>query len=129
MTATGAGQAEAVTDDSFAESWELFESAVGFLGGGQAAGLAHAELETQPCVTGRELMRQLMQDHLDLRARREQRLDEVTDADGVSRGTIEADHTRTLTTVFGEVTVTRPAYRRREHANPYPADGVLNLPR
>jgi hypothetical protein len=30
MTATGAGQAEAVTDDSFAESWELFESAVGF---------------------------------------------------------------------------------------------------
>jgi hypothetical protein len=54
------------------------------------------------------------------RARREQRLDEVTDADGVSRGNIEADHTRTLTTVSGEVTVPRPAYRRREHTNPHP---------
>ena len=69
-----------------------------------------------------------MQDHLELRAQREQRLPEVTDAGRVARGAIEAGHTRALTTVFGEVTVTRQAYRRRRHANLYPADAALNLP-
>ena len=71
---------------------------------------------------GRELLRQLMQDHLELRAQREQRLHEVTDAEQVARGSVETGHTRALTTVFGEVTVTRLAYRRRGHANLYPAD-------
>ena len=69
-----------------------------------------------------------MQDHLKLRAQREQRLQEVTDAGQEARGAIEAGHTRALTTVFGEVTVTRQAYRRRGHANLYPADAALNLP-
>ena len=41
---------------------------------------------------------------------------------------VETGHTRALTTVFGEVTVTRLAYRRRGHANLYPADAALNLP-
>jgi hypothetical protein len=77
---------------------------------------------------GRELFRQLMQDHLKLRAQREQRLQEVIDAGQVARGALEAGHTRALTTVFGEVTVTRQAYRRRGHANLYPADAALNLP-
>jgi len=30
--------------------------------------------------------------------------------------------------VFGEVTVTRCAYRQRGHANLHPIDGQLNLP-
>ena len=100
----------------------------GFLDGAQAAGLEHAELETHLQQAGRELFRQLMQDHLELRAQREQRLQEVTDAGQVARGAVEAGHTRALTTVFGEVTVTRLAYRRRGHANLYPADAALNLP-
>ena len=70
----------------------------------------------------------LYQDHLDLRAVRERRLDEVLDADGVSRPSVEAGHGRTLTTVFGEVTATRLAYRRRGQTNLHPADTALNLP-
>ena len=46
----------------------------------------------------------------------------------MARGAIEAGHTRALTTVFGEVRVARQAYRRRGHANLYPADAALNLP-
>jgi hypothetical protein len=46
----------------------------------------------------------------------------------VARGSVETGHTRALTTVFGEVRVTRLAYRRRGHANLYPADAQLNLP-
>jgi hypothetical protein len=51
---------------------------------------------------------QLMQDSLDLRASREQRLDEVVDADGRHRGWAEAGRTRVLATRFGEVTEGSP---------------------
>ena len=120
------GSAAAGVD--FAASRVLFESTLGFLDGAQAAGLEHAELETELQAKGRELVRQLMQDHLDLRAQREQRLQEVVDAEQVTRGSVETGHTRALSTVFGEVTVSRLAYRRRGHANLYPADAQLNLP-
>ncbi|CAN5448160.1 hypothetical protein BH23ACT9_BH23ACT9_20370 [soil metagenome] len=52
----------------------------------------------------------------------------MTDAEGVGRTTVEAGHTRALTTVFGPVGVTRQAYRRRGHPNLHPADAALNLP-
>jgi hypothetical protein len=56
------------------------------------------------------------------------RLSEVLDASGVARRAVEADHRRALTTVFGEVVVTRLAYRRRGEENLHPADAALNLP-
>ena len=73
-------------DERFAASRALFESTLGFLDGAQAASLEHAELETQLEVRPAELVRQLMQDHLELRAQREQRLQEVIDAEQVARG-------------------------------------------
>ena len=51
-----------------------------------------------------------MQDHLDLRAVREDR-GEVRDAERAPPRRIEAGHTRSLASVFGDVTVTRLAYR------------------
>jgi hypothetical protein len=120
--------AAAGVDAHFAASRALFESALGFLDGAHAAGVEHAELETELDVKGRELVCQLRQDHLELRAQREQRLQEVLDAEQVTRGSVETGHTRALITVFGEVRVTRLAYRRRGHAKLYPADAQLNLP-
>jgi hypothetical protein len=79
--------------------------------------LTHAELEDQLTSQGRELLRQLYQDHLDLRSEHEVRLGAVTDAAGVARGSVESGHGRTLTTIFGTVTFTRLAYRRRGQAN------------
>lgn len=52
----------------------------------------------------------------------------MTDATGVGRARVEGGHQRTLTTVFGEVTVTRLAYRARQRSNLHPADARLNLP-
>ena len=72
---------------------------------------------------GRELLRQMVQGQLELRALRERRADEVKDADDVRHGAVETGHTRPLTTIFGVVSVTRLAYRRRGHANLYPGDG------
>ncbi len=95
----------------FTASSGLFTGVLAFLGGAQAAGLSHGELEAQLDTDGRALLRQLFQDHLDLRAQQESGLDEVTGADGVTRGRAETGHTRPLATMFGEVTVTRIAYR------------------
>ncbi len=114
--------------EAFEASGVLFETLVGELAGADCARVTHAELEDVLTARSRELFRQLLQDHLDLRARREPRLPEVTDAEQVARGGVETGHTRALTTVFGQVRVSRLAYRRRGRVNLYPADGQLNLP-
>ena len=62
----------------------------------RAAELEYAELETRLQTRSRELFRQLMQDHLDLQAQREQRLPGVIDAEQVARGNVETGHTRAL---------------------------------
>ncbi|MCA1680445.1 MAG: ISKra4 family transposase [Actinobacteria bacterium] len=118
---------EAVAGE-FEKSRELFEALIGFLEGERAAGLEHSELEARLEDDGRELLRALLQDHLDLRAVREQRVEAVAGADGVRRGAVERGHERTLQSVFGEVSVGRLAYRARGAANLHPADAALNLP-
>ena len=115
-------------EDGFAPSRELFEEVLVFMGGDKAAEFTHAELEDHLQSRGRELLRQICQDHVDLRALREARLEEVADVDGVVHGNIEAGHSRALTTIFGEVRIERLAYRHRGSLNLHPADAVLNLP-
>jgi len=120
------GQTEA---EVFDRSRRLFEEVVAGLADSGCSELTHAQLEDQLTERSRELMRSLFQDHLDLRASREQRLSEgVPGADGVMRARTERGHQRELATVFGTVTVTRIAYRAPDAANLYPADAVLNLP-
>jgi len=112
----------------FAASDVLYGRLAGFLGGEESGRLSHVELEQRLSVEGAELLRQLLQDHLDLRAGRERRVEAVVDADGSRHGAVEAGHARSLQTVFGTVTVRRLAYRRRGEENLYPADAALNLP-
>lgn len=119
---------DAVEAVAFASSRDRFETVLAWLEGEAAGGLTHGELEARLAADSREVFRQLLQDHLDLRAHRERRLEEVVDADGVGRGNAEAGHERGLATVFGEVNVRRIAYRTRGQPNLHPADAVLNLP-
>lgn len=114
--------------EAFAASRELFENVLGWLAGREAGGLEHSHLESRLQDDARELFRQLFQDHLDLRAAREQRIELVTDADQVAHPNTEPGHTRGLATVFGPVRVTRIAYRAPGRTNLHPADGILNLP-
>lgn len=114
--------------EAFAASRERFESLCTLLDDEAASGLEHSELESRLDSDGRALLRQLLQDHLDLRAIREQRVPVVRDAEQVSHARVEAGHQRHLATVFGDVEVTRLAYRARGRANLYPGDAVLNLP-
>jgi len=116
------------TDAAFAASHARFAAMVDWLAGDQAAGMTHAQLEERLHADGLGLLRQLLQDSLDLRAVREQRLAQVTDADGHQRGSAEQGRQRRLATVFGQVTVRRIAYRERGRADLHPADAQLNLP-
>ena len=82
---------------------------------------------------GREIQRQLLQDHLNLRAAREEqdareRRAPVTGTDGVTRGRLETGHGRLLATLFGTVQVTRCAWRSPGAGNCCPADAALSLP-
>lgn len=119
--------------DPFAASAELFTTLAGELGGDEAAGLTAAELEDLVDGRGRELLRQLLQDHLDLRAAREEQAARAqhpaaAGTDGITRTRIEAGHGRLLATLFGTVQVTRCAWRRPGTGNFCPADAALSLP-
>jgi hypothetical protein len=131
LTILPASAAPSSAEDSpsaFSQSRACFEELVGWAGGEEAAGLTHGELEAHLDVKGRDLLRTLLQDHVDLRAQQETRLERVIGADRVARNSVEDGHHRALRSVFGMVTVSRLAYRRKGHANLHPADTALNLP-
>jgi len=120
--------------DPFAASRTAFDALTVELGAEGAARLGHGELEELLELRGRELLRQLLQDHLDLRQVREERAVRdrpapVTGADGVIRRAVETGHQRLLASIFGTVVVGRCAWRAQGRRNVYPADAALRLPR
>jgi hypothetical protein len=123
-----------LAEDAFARSRAAFDVLTATLAGAEAGGWAHDQLEEHLETGGRELLRLLLQDHLDLRALREQhavttgRIGPVIDADGIGHRKVEPGHVRHLTTVFGTVRVTRCAWRAEGASNLHPADAALNLP-
>jgi hypothetical protein len=120
-------------DDPFAVSKGMFAALAGELAGPAAAVLTASGLEEFLDERGREVLRQLLQDHYDLReAREEQQAREhpgpVTGADGIVRTRLETGHGRLLATLFGTVLVTRCAWRCPGAGNFSPADAALSLP-
>ena len=115
-------------DEAFAESGKCFGELEDWLASEEAAGLQHGELEEQLDVRGRELLRRLFQDRLDLTAAREERRPDVAGEDGVRRTRAERGRTRPLMTRFGQVSVSRIAYRSPGRANVHLLDRELNLP-
>jgi hypothetical protein len=103
--------------DPFATSTVLFHTLVTELKDPAAAGLTCTELEELLEERGREVLRQLLQDHLDARAAREQEAAGrqpacPVGADGLPRTRLETGHCRLLGTLFGTVTVARCAWCR-----------------
>lgn len=90
--------------------------------------LTHSALEDLLAARMREVTRQLVQDHLDLRAVRERRAGQVVDAAGAERTRIERGRARILATVFGKVIARRIAYRATGAADLHLADAALNMP-
>ncbi len=112
----------------WAASTEALQALQQRLAGPETAGMMHADVEELIRTSIREVGRLLAQGHQDLLAQREQRLPEVSDAEGVRRGTAVRGETRNLATLFGDVRVSRYAYRQRGCGNLFPADAQQNLP-
>src|SRR5450759_4714211 len=74
VSGSGSGEGDPA---GFSASCERFDSVSAFLDGATGAALSQAEMEERLTVQGRDLLRQLYQDHLDLRAEREPRVDVV----------------------------------------------------
>jgi len=119
----GAGDLE---DALFSAVREQVELMIGWARSDEALGLEHHGLEDRAMTDGLEVMRLLVQAHLDLRALREQHRDDVTDADGEVRRTAGDGQERTRVMIFGDVATSRIAYRKKGKPNLYPQDAELN---
>jgi hypothetical protein len=110
----------------YERSRESFEDIVRYADSEEAACMSHSELERELEKRGRELMRRIMQDHLDRRSPGEAK-GPVRDSGGDERTRVRLQE-RALETVFGTVFVERAGYGRQGADSLHPLDGELNLP-
>lgn len=97
------------------------------LRGCQALALTEADVERLISDDGREVLRCLLQGHVDLRSATEPRV-RVVGEDGVARPHAREGTSRAVKSVFGDVTVARKAYTARGTDGRAPMDADLNLP-
>ncbi len=114
--------------EHYAQACEQFEHLLERLAGAQAQRASHGEVEAIVQAEGNELLRLLIQGHLDQRSREEPVCARVVGADGNPRTQRRAGCTRHLETRFGEVMVTRWGYGGRGLDSVFPLDAELNLP-
>ncbi len=105
---------------------ENFEHIVRYLDSEEACSMTHSDLERELERRGRELMRILLQEHLEARAPG-QCEQPVRGADGVERSRVRLQE-RKLETVFGTVSVERVGYGKNGAESLHPLDAELNLP-
>jgi hypothetical protein len=111
---------------AFADAEAQFARLIHQLRSEEARAMTHSELERELEEKGRELLRSLLQGHLELRSPGEASAP-VRDAEGQER-TARRLHERSLATVFGEVEVSRLGYRAEGADSLHPLDAELNLP-
>jgi hypothetical protein len=113
-------------EDEFTMARDELESIITFLKSGDAAALSHSALEQLLTERGRDLLRALLQAHLDARGPGEA-AGPVQGADGIARDQARR-HDRGLSTIFGEVQVRRLGYGAEGAESLHPLDADLNLP-
>src|SRR6516164_11460598 len=112
--------------DPFAAADQAYATIIEFLRSEEARQVKHSELERQLDGMGRELMRKLLQAHLDMR-QPGKAVEPVRDAAGTPL-TPTPVQGRSLESIFGTVEVTRTGYGAAGTPSLHPLDGVLNLP-
>jgi hypothetical protein len=115
-----------IEDDLFVAAEQAFDKISTFLRSQEASSLKHSDLERTLETQGRELMRKLLQAHLDTR-RPGEAASPVRDAANETRSRAQV-HDRQLETIFGTVTVSRTGYGAEGTSSLHPLDGELNLP-
>ena len=116
----------AVPPSVYAEAETTFAQTKAYLSSREALQMRESDLERELHRRGQELIRQLLQGHLDQRGPGEA-AGPVAGADGVERPERRV-HDRRLETTFGTVDVERVGYGRAGHESLHPLDASLNLP-
>ena len=121
---------KSVEEEYFQQAHEQYQKLIETLTEEQTQEWEHGEIESYINNSGTELLRRLLQGHLDLRYAQEESQSEVMGTDGEKRPHRRKKTQRKLETIFGEVVVTRVGYstQKPEVSALYPADGQLNLP-
>ena len=113
-------------EKDYDQARENFEHIVGYLGSEETSAMSHSKLERELEKKGRELMRMLLQEHLNKRG--PGKCDQpVKGADGVERPRVRLQK-RNLETIFGTVSVERAGYGQEATDSLHPLDAELNLP-
>lgn len=110
----------------YEQSRQEFEDMIRSLDSEEARSMTHSELERELEKKGRELMRKLLQEHLEARGPG-QCTQPVRSADGVDRSHIRLQE-RKLETIFGTVSIERAGYGQAGSRSLHPLDAELNLP-
>jgi hypothetical protein len=119
--------APAAPADPFDPARDELERLIERLNSEDLGRMQHSEVEALVEKEGREVLRRLYQAHLQVRASRETG-EPVVGADGVERG-FRRDTQRALTTVFGDVEVSRLHLTARgAPGGLHPLDAELNVP-
>ena len=113
-------------EETYGRPRQNFEHIVEYLDSREACAMTHSELERDLEKKGRELMRQLLQAHLNARGPG-QCAQPVRDADGIERTRVRLQE-RDLDTTFGVVSVERAGYGKEGSESLHPQDAALNLP-
>ena len=116
-----------IKTEAFHSSKQQFEKMVNQMNSEETHQMNHNDLENLLQENGYELLRLLMQDHLILRAEREQRVI-VTNSKTVHLSHHRKGSRRKLETIFGTVEVRRRSYYRPDAVTAHPLDRTLNLP-
>ena len=114
-------------EQSYDQARQEFEHIVDYLDSKETSAMTHSELERELEKKGRELMRKLLQEHLDNRSPGQCDDPPVQGADGVVRSRVRLQQ-RELETVFGTVSVERAGYGQQGVKSLHPLDAELNLP-
>ncbi len=114
-------------ENPFAPAREAFEGLVSEVSSDTALFLSHSRLEELIEDRGMELMRRLLQGHLDLRGPGEA-VEPVEDADGAILTHQRWDRGRHWESIFGDVRINRVGYGAKDVGMLYPLDADLNLP-
>jgi hypothetical protein len=111
---------------SYDKGRQYFENIVSFLDSREGSEMDLSQLERELKKRGLELMRQLLQEHLDSRSPGQCVLP-VIGADGVERLRIRSQE-RKIETIFGTVEERRAGYGHEGVNSLHPLDAELNLP-
>lgn len=114
--------------EEFKAAHEQFEQIIESLLSEPMNGYEHGEVERYLHCEGNELLRRLLQGHLEVRSAREIEQISVIDASGQAHTHRRRGCRRPLMSEFGEVEIKRIGYSGQGLGSLYPLDRELNLP-